>query len=137
VAAGSGGEANLEVARNSYLIKGLPNLDAHCTQRAHEKIHIHPTRVIRWMDAMSTFYIPYCESQSAEWRVVESGKTLLFHSRREALVFAIDRCREARASGDPSAVISIEGNDGQWRSFDSRLLPATDETVVRNNGVPH
>lgn len=89
------------------------------------------------MHAMSTFYIPYCESLSAEWRVVENGKTLLFHSRREALVFAIDRCREARAAGDPSAVISIEGNDGQWRAFDSRLLPAVDEALVPGASVRH
>ena len=86
---------------------------------------------------MSTFYIPYCESLSAEWRVVENGKTLLFHSRREALVFAIDRCREARATGDLSAVISIEGNDGQWRAFDSRLLPAVDEALVPDASVRH
>jgi hypothetical protein len=86
---------------------------------------------------MSTFYIPYCESESAEWRVVENGKTLLFHSRREALVFAIDRCREARASGDPSSVISIEGNDGQWRAFDSRLLPAVDENLPREPSLRH
>jgi hypothetical protein len=89
------------------------------------------------MGVMSTFYIPYCESQSAEWRVVENGKTQLFHSRREALVFAIDRCREARASGDPSAVISIEGNDGQWRAFDSRLVPAADESPAWNTTVRH
>jgi hypothetical protein len=89
------------------------------------------------MHAMSTLYIPYCENQSAEWRVVENGKTLLFHSRREALVFAIDRCREARVAGDSSAVISIEGNDGQWRAFDSRLLPAVDESPVRDASVRH
>jgi hypothetical protein len=86
---------------------------------------------------MSTFYIPYCESVSAEWRVVENGNTLLFHSRGEALVFAIDRCREARASGDPSAVISIEGNDGQWRAFDSRLLPAAGEPPAWIASLPH
>lgn len=118
-------------------MKYLPGVDTPCTRRAHGKIQIRPSRVSHGMDVMITFYIPYCESQSAEWRVVENGQTLLFHSRREALVFAIDRCREARASGDPSAVISIEGNDGQWRAFDSRLLPAVDDNQSSGTSVHH
>jgi hypothetical protein len=105
-------------------------LTRHAPAPHIDKFTFTGTAWIAGMHPMSTFYIPYCESQSAEWRVVENGRTLLFHSQREALVFAIDRCREARATGDPSAVISIEGNDGQWRAFDSRLVPATDHNAV-------
>jgi hypothetical protein len=101
----------------------LVRLALHATTFTLVASRIHGVAV------MSTFYIPYCENQSSDWRVVEKSKTRMFHSRREALIFAIDKCREASAMGDSSAVISIEGYDGQWRSFDSRLLPVSEEHV--------
>jgi hypothetical protein len=51
-----------------------------------------------------------------------------FPSRKAALAFVMEQCREERpAMKADQAIISIEGQDGLWRSFDTRLLPANDD----------
>jgi hypothetical protein len=51
-----------------------------------------------------------------------------FPSRKAALAFVMEHFRHERpvvdAGGIGNAAISIEGQDGLWRSFDTRLLPA-------------
>lgn len=55
--------------------------------------------------------------------VVEDHHTHRFPSRQEALAYALQECREAARRGASDAVIKIQGTDGAWRTFDSRLLP--------------
>jgi hypothetical protein len=52
-----------------------------------------------------------------------------FPSRQAALAFVMDYCREERfaVGAAEKAIIGIEGQDGQWRLFDTRLLPVLDE----------
>jgi hypothetical protein len=69
------------------------------------------------------FYLPYSAGESSDWSLYANGKAFTFHSRREALAFATDQCRKAAAAGEKSVTISIEGLDGQWRTFDSSLSP--------------
>jgi hypothetical protein len=80
---------------------------------------------------LKKFYLPYSASESSDWSLYANGKAFTFHSRREALAFATDQCRKAIAAGEKSAMISIEGLDGQWRSFDSSLSPILNEPILR------
>jgi hypothetical protein len=75
------------------------------------------------------FYLPYSASESSDWSLYANGKAFTFHSRREALAFATDQCRKAAAAGEKQAMISIEGLDGQWRTFDSSLSPIFNEPM--------
>jgi hypothetical protein len=77
------------------------------------------------------FYLPYSASESSDWSLYANGKAFSFHSRREALAFATDQCRKAIAAGEKFAMISIEGLDGQWRTFDSSLSPILNEPIRR------
>lgn len=81
------------------------------------------------MIVMHRFYLPFSAVPSSDWLLYEDGKATHFRSRREALVCAIDRCRAVQASVDDEAIISIEGDDGLWRSFDSRLLPVASPVI--------
>jgi hypothetical protein len=55
-----------------------------------------------------------------------------FPSRKAALAFVMEHFRHERpvvdAGGIGNAAISIEGQDGLWRSFDTRLLPARESS---------
>lgn len=84
---------------------------------------------------MKKFYLPYCASESSDWSLYANGKAFTFHSRREALAFATDQCRKAVAAGEKSATISIEGLDGQWRTFDSSLSPIVNDANL--HAGPH
>jgi len=60
---------------------------------------------------------------------MHDDKACRFPSRQAALAYVMDCCREARSTfgAAEKAVIGIEGQDGQWRMFDTRLLPLLDE----------
>jgi hypothetical protein len=75
------------------------------------------------------FYLPYPGSDSTEGLLVHDDKAWRFPSRKEALAFVMDYCREERAIAGvvEKAVIGIEGQDGQWRMFDTRLEPVGDD----------
>ncbi|WP_333679219.1 hypothetical protein [Dyella sp.] len=50
-----------------------------------------------------------------------------FPSRKAALAFVIEHSGNgASAANAEQAIVSIEGRDGLWRSFDRRLLPANE-----------
>lgn len=49
-----------------------------------------------------------------------------FRSRQEALSYALRKCLEAERRGEHDAWIRIQGSDGQWRTFDCRLMPVYD-----------
>lgn len=87
--------------------------------------------ILMWTSTLKKFYLPYSASESSDWSLYANGKAFTFHSRREALAFATDQCRKAVAAGDKSAMISIEGLDGQWRTFDSSLSPILNEPMQR------
>jgi hypothetical protein len=84
-----------------------------------------------WAATLKKFYLPYSASESSDWSLYANGKAFTFHSRRDALAFATDQCRKAVAAGEKSVMISIEGLDGQWRSFDSSLSPILSEPMRR------
>ena len=54
----------------------------------------------------------------------ESGISHDFHSRTEALAFAL--CEARKSLQDAPGVIRIEGPDLRWRSFDDELKPLMD-----------
>lgn len=71
---------------------------------------------------MQHFYLHYSDRGANGCLLVSDGDRQYFRSRKDALAFAIQQCYEQRApEGEP--IINIEGSDGQWRSFDCRLLP--------------
>lgn len=76
---------------------------------------------------MPTFYLPYSGIDSLDSVLVHGDKAMRFPSRKAALAFVIEHYRgEPSAVTANQAVISIEGQDGLWRSFDRRLLPANE-----------
>lgn len=83
-------------------------------------------RFLQWQcSALPKFYLPYPDIDSAESILLDGDKTICFPTRKDALAFVMERCRTERLPADAdNAVISIEGRDGLWRSFDTRLMPA-------------
>jgi hypothetical protein len=70
----------------------------------------------------TVFEIPF-ERRGAQGWVVESGQGCPgFSSRKDALSFASKAARACSALGD-SAQISLQGGDGQWRTFEADLKP--------------
>lgn len=65
--------------------------------------------------------------------VVEDQLTLPFSSRQEALAYALQECREAARRGANDAVVRIQGADGEWRTFDSRLMPVKEAPELTSN----
>jgi hypothetical protein len=77
--------------------------------------------------ALPTFYLPYSSIDCLDSVLVHGDQAMRFPSRQAALAFAIKHCRdESSAIHANQAVIHIEGQDGLWRSFDRRLLPASE-----------
>jgi hypothetical protein len=73
------------------------------------------------------FYLPYSGIDCADSILVHGDEAMRFPSRKAALAFVIEHCRdEPSAPHANQAIISIEGQDGLWRSFDRRLLPASE-----------
>ena len=81
-----------------------------------------------WLcSALPTFYLPYPAIDSTESILVDGDRTIRFPTRKDALAFAMERCRNEKPGiGAHHAVISIEGRDGLWRSFDTHLKPAVE-----------
>ena len=74
---------------------------------------------------MPKFYLPYCRDNDPDSILVHGNKAMHFPSRMAALAFVMEHLRDERPVVEASkAIISIEGQDGLWRSFDTRLLPA-------------
>lgn len=74
---------------------------------------------------MHHFYLHYSAKAADGCVLLSDGTPRRFPSRKDALSFAIRQCRlQDTNEGEP--VINIEGSDGQWRSFDARLLPSED-----------
>lgn len=74
---------------------------------------------------MPKFYLPCPDLDSAESILLDGDRTIRFATRKDALAFVMAHCRHERPAIDANqAVISIEGQDGLWRSFDTRLMPA-------------
>lgn len=66
--------------------------------------------------------------------IMDDHHTQRFSSRREALAYALRECRAAVRRGESNTVIDIQGADGQWRSFDSRLMPV--HAVTESSSPP-
>ena len=67
---------------------------------------------------MITFDIPYAPVRYGIWSVdVSNNGQPEFTSRKEALRFAVAAALISHQLGD-SALINVEGVDGQWRMFD-------------------
>lgn len=80
-------------------------------------------------DAVHHFYLHQPGNKASGCVLVSDGKPLRFRTRKDALSYVMRRCYEDGATeGEP--VISIEGSDGQWRSFDCRLMPYKDEFLL-------
>lgn len=72
---------------------------------------------------MPKFYLPYARDNAPGSILVHGERALHFPSRTAALAFVMEHLRDDRMLAS-KAVISIEGQDGLWRSFDTSLLPA-------------
>ncbi|GLQ88337.1 hypothetical protein [Dyella flagellata] len=72
---------------------------------------------------MPKFYLPYSRDNAPDSILVHGDQALHFPSRKAALTFVMEYFRDERLLTN-NAIISIEGQDGLWRSFDTRLLPA-------------
>lgn len=80
--------------------------------------------------ALPRFYLPYCRDNVPDSILVHGGRAMHFPSRKAALAFVMEHFRQERpvdANGTDNAAISIEGQDGLWRSFNTRLLPARED----------
>ena len=76
---------------------------------------------------MARFYLPYSRDNDPDSVLVHGERAMRFPSRKAALAFVMEHFREEWQALDASmAVISIEGQDGLWRSFNTRLLPAAE-----------
>lgn len=65
-----------------------------------------------------------------------------FRSRQEALSYALRECLEAERRGEHDAWIRIQGSDGQWRTFDCRLMPvyeaeASAARTIHTSAIEH
>jgi len=81
----------------------------------------------RLCSVLPKFYLPYPANDSTESILLDGDRTIRFPTRKDALAFVMERCRRERPAADTyNAVISIEGQDGLWRSFDTHLMPATE-----------
>lgn len=57
---------------------------------------------------------------------MDGDRAMRFPSRQAALAFVMDHWRKERvAAHADNGILSIEGHDGQWRSFDTRLQPVS------------
>jgi hypothetical protein len=72
------------------------------------------------------FYLPYSKDDSPDSILMHGDRAMRFPSRKAALAFVMAHCREEKPAIHDRAIVSIEGRDGLWRSFDTRLLPAND-----------
>lgn len=73
------------------------------------------------------FYLPYSGVDCPDSILVHGDKAMRFPSRKAALAFVIEHSGNgASAANAEQAIVSIEGRDGLWRSFDRRLLPANE-----------
>ena len=70
------------------------------------------------------FRIPLpSQERSAAVVVTDDHHTHHFPTREQALAYALQECHTAAHRGIHDAIIKIQGSDGQWRAFDSRLMP--------------
>ncbi len=75
---------------------------------------------------MKILDIPYVAPEEVAVLVETNGHTVLrtFEERKDALSFAVDEAMRSRRTGE-EVMLSIEGADGVWRSFDPKLAPLT------------
>ena len=80
------------------------------------------------------FFIPLLAPKppASKAIVVEDQRPLPFSSRQEALAYALQKCREAARRDVNDAVIRTQGTDGEWRTFDSRLMPVKEAPELSN-----
>ncbi|HKT29745.1 hypothetical protein [Dyella sp.] len=74
---------------------------------------------------MLKFYLPYSGIDCPDSILVHGDTAMRFPSRKAALAFVVEHYRD-EPSATNQAIVSIEGQDGLWRSFDRRLLPASE-----------
>ena len=81
------------------------------------------------------FFIPLLAPKppASKAIVVEDQRPLPFSSRQEALAYALQKCREAARRDVNDAVIRTQGTDGEWRTFDSRLMPVKEAPELFSN----
>ncbi|GGA29961.1 hypothetical protein [Dyella nitratireducens] len=83
----------------------------------------------RVLQPLPKFYLPYSGIDSADSVLMHGDRAMRFPSRKAALAFVMEHYRDERTAVNANqAVISIEGQDGMWRSFDTRLLPAREHS---------
>ena len=73
---------------------------------------------------MIFYEIPYVKGNTQTWHLdglAEGRKD--FDSRVAALAFAMLSAKAAVKKRDDKACIAIQGADGNWRKFDSDMLP--------------
>lgn len=70
---------------------------------------------------MIIFDVPYAPLRHGEWSVdVSNDGHPKFKSRQDAIRFAVGSALKAQQQGGDT-LITVEGIDGQWRMFASRV----------------